>query len=359
MKLLPILVGLCMAFSCARQLPEAYKRSLASAERAYSAGRYEKAAQAWLRAAQHATNRRDRDEAEFRAASSFERLGQAHTALQMYRALLKRSPGGERAARARYQMALVQRQLGHSSRYAQGLLEVIYRYPDSGLAGPALDAYISWLDQHQGERRVLEALKDFHRRHTQGKLAERSAYRLAQQLERTGALEEALATYVETAERFLYPNGAYRDDCLYRAALLERRLGRKWRAISHLNVLLGDRERASLQGSYERSRYAQAQFLKAEIYRDDLNDAQRARRAFHKVFVNFETSLLRDDALWNEAQIASRTGDVQGACNALRLLGQTLPDSRYAACSYVMCPVLTSTRRCHPYILEALEPSRR
>jgi TolA-binding protein len=112
-------------------------------------------------------------------------------------------------------------------------------------------------------------------------------------------------------------------------------------------------------GSYERARYAEARFRLAELYRDALGDPARARREFRRVFDDHPTSLLGDDALFQEALMARSAGDVSGTCAPLRILKAKLPASRFAACASELCPRLgnEATRRCAPYILESLTGS--
>jgi hypothetical protein len=124
--------------------------------------------------------------------------------------------------------------------------------------------------------------------------------------------------------------------------------------------MLREVEPALLQGSYTRPRYAEAQYRIAEIYRDDLAQPERARREFRRVFDEYPTSLLRDDALWQEALIGRATGDSNASCDPLTKLVTQLPDSRYAPCAVLLCasvPRATPERSCRGYIRRTLESS--
>ena len=44
--------------------------------------------------------------------------------------------------------------------------------------------------------------------------------------------------------------------------------------------------------------------IMGEIYRDGLRDHASARREFRRLYTDFTTSILRDDALWAEARLA-------------------------------------------------------
>jgi hypothetical protein len=126
--------------------------------------------------------------------------------------------------------------------------------------------------------------------------------------------------------------------------------------------LLREREDAKLSGTTERERFAPAQYLEAEIRRDDLNDPAGARRAFRAVFERFPTSRLRDDALWQEALLARESNAPGDACEPLRLMLRDLPESRYARCAGLLCPALAGESgkhgSCAAYIRRELESPR-
>ena len=114
-----------------------------------------------------------------------------------------------------------------------------------------------------------------------------------------------------------------------------------------------------MQGSYEKPRYAEAQFEIAKLYRDALNQPGRAMDAFHQVYASFPTTLLRDDALWQEALLARKAGDGRRVCSAVTTLAKELPDSRYAPCARALCPSAPTPKgshSCHAYVLRDLEP---
>jgi tetratricopeptide (TPR) repeat protein len=177
-------------------------------------------------------------------------------------------------------------------------------------------------------------------------------------LEALSAPEAALDAYLELARRFPYPN-AYWDEALQAAARIEEERGRYGAALTHLERMLRERETAQVVGSYERPSYAAARFHIAELYRDRLADPRRARREFRRVFAEHATSPLRDDALFEEALIAVRASDVEGSCQAARLLRDQQPDSRYARCVSALCPALPAQDSvCRTYILRRIAAAR-
>jgi hypothetical protein len=346
--------------------PSQDARFAAAAERASATarcGRHAEAAELWLKAARTATGAVDREEAEYRAASSYERGNEIDRALALYERL--EQGGGARAARASFDRArLVQER--DAARGDALLLAAIRRHPDSGLAPRALREHLARREAENGTSAAIEAATELLDGLQGSELDEALRYERARLWERAGALEKARDGYLDTATRHPYPEGALWDDALARAAGLEERLGRPLAAIRILERMLAEREPSSGIGSYERARYDEARFRIAEIHRDRLADPTRARREFRRVYEEHSTSLLRDDALWQEALVSFRSGDRVGACEPLLLLVRHLPQSRYAACAPRLCPAARTPARsgaCHVQIPEelshgsALEPS--
>jgi len=238
-------------------------------------------------------------------------------------------------------------------------LEAAFRkYPSSGVAGLALRRYFSGLAEHGGDEAVLAYIDQAEPALDQTQLSEQFLYERARRLDaRGGKLAEARDAYLVVAERFPYPHGAYWDDALFRGAECEQRLGNPQRALELLTRMLAAREASHLSGSYERPRFANAAYRIAELYRDEIHDLAAARRAFHGVFVDYPSSTLRDDALWQEALLARRSSTSE-PCAPLALLIRELPDSRYAPCAPKICPKLPllAGRECRDYIRREFEP---
>jgi tetratricopeptide (TPR) repeat protein len=176
----------------------------------------------------------------------------------------------------------------------------------------------------------------------------------AASLERSGELDRARARYLLVAEKYPYPRGALWDDALFHAADLAARLGAPEEAIRYLERMLRERETAYVQGSYERGRYAEAQYRIAELYRDRLHDLGRARAAFERLWTAHRSSRLRDDAAWNAAKLAVALGDPEAACRGLRQLISEEPSSRYASCAPLLCRAIKPPREagpCHEYLV--------
>jgi tetratricopeptide (TPR) repeat protein len=346
---------LALAFACGSPPAPAYVTESQRAEAARRQGDLTATAEHYERAAALADKPRDADEARYRAAEAHARAGSAERAAALYRELSGRKTN--RAERADFELARVLRQQGKAAEADAQLLAAIGRHPDSGLSRRALDEHIDYLRQQAGAEAVLAYLEVEAPRLAHTELGESLAYRRARELDAAGRHLEARDAYLICAETFPYPGGAYWDDALFRAAEKELALGAPERALKHLTRLLAERESASITGSYQRGRYAEAQLKIAEIYRDVLKDDARARRELRKVWQEHPTSRLGDDALFQEALIALRTGDRTGACAALRVLVTKNEDSRYVPCAVELCPSLTADagapRACHEYIKRA------
>jgi len=342
--LLSLLLG-----ACAPSLPPAYVQARDAAESAYAKGHFVEAAERWLSAAERADSARDRTDARYRAATSYERAGRIEDARKWYRLLANGK--SERAPRAAF--ALADLRLKHEDA-AGGLAELeaaIRKYPSSAIAALALRRYFSALAEQGGDRAVLDYIQRVEPEFLRTDLAEQISYERARRLEALGSTAQALEAYLAVAERFPYPYGAYWDDALLHGAECEQRLGRPENALLLLERMLRARETSHMSGSYERPHFADAAYRVAELYRDAKHDPETARRAFRNVFLSYPTSTLRDDALWQEALLARASSEPQ-ACEPLGLLVGQLPDSRYAPCAHELCTKIAPVegRRCAAYI---------
>ena len=143
---------------------------------------------------------------------------------------------------------------------------------------------------------------------------------------------------------------------LFRASVLDQKLGRIEPAIADLERMLEERESSWFTGSYERPRYEPAMVRKCALLRDALHDHTRARACFHQLYAEFTTSELRDDALWEESRLASEDGDTSAACAIASTLTREFPDSRFVPCALAECSTLSrppksgAPTECHAYV---------
>jgi outer membrane protein assembly factor BamD (BamD/ComL family) len=116
-------------------------------------------------------------------------------------------------------------------------------------------------------------------------------------------------------------------------------------------------------GSYERPRYIPAILRIAKLYEEKLNDRARARDALHRLYSEFKTSTLRDDALWREAELWRKDGDTGKMCDRLDTLASDFPDSRYVPCAIEKCPSIKRSsmsmapKTCHAYLTREASPT--
>ncbi len=355
MKLRATLLACALLAGCAPSLPRPYQEARAAAERTYVAGRYDEAAQHWLDAARSAKTNRDRHEAMYRAAASYERAGRHDEADAIYKQIAGGSPHADRAARSAYELAVDEIRRGNADKGYAMLQAFIVKYPGSGVAKPALYRLLAWKDESGGPPAVLAYLRqELIPRLDKGELAEQVQFNVARTLQQAGSLADAKRQYLYVAARFPYPVGALWDDALWEVSMIDEQQGDYRGAIAVLQRMLAEQEPSSMTGTYQRPRYAPARFRIAVLYRDRLHDDAAARRAFHDVWTHHPTSLLRDDALWNEALLARKAGDESAVCHVLGELADGMPDSRYVPCAHELCtsmPAPGAGKACHAYIL--------
>jgi TolA-binding protein len=308
------------------------------------------AAGAFDEAAKKAKRPHDRAEALYLEASAYARARSWDRAREVFRKLIAEIPASDRARRASFDLADLEMDAGEIERGYQLLRDAMMRHPNDGLARRALDRWALRLDESGGD--VIAWLRDVMPRLEKTELDETARYQLATHLEKAGNLEGARDAFVACAERHPYPEGSLFDDALFHASLLDEKLGRPERAIDDLRRMLASREPSTFAGSYERPRFSPSQFRIAVLYRDKLGDHASARREFHKLYADYPTSILRDDALWEEAKLAFADGDAKSACQLTSTLAKDFSGSRYAACTQALCPTApASTKPCHAYLL--------
>jgi tetratricopeptide (TPR) repeat protein len=353
---LPRILALVLLAGCGANR-DAFEKALFSGDRAKSSGRYDDAAAAYREAGDAAKKERDRDEGYFREAAALDQAGRHQEAMAAYDRLIALSPKGERTPRAVYERALLEVQHGDAEAGWKALEGALFDHATSGSARRVLRKYVEYLDGKQAGagHGWLEANRE---RLLATELAEDTLYLIAKALQAEGNGAAARAGYVACAERFPYPYGTLADDSWWNAAELAEQQGDHRAAAEYLQKLLAPREIATMkQGSYERPRYSAAQFKLAELYRDRLGDEARARQEFRRLYREHKTSILRDDALWNEVLLARKAKDEGGVCEAVKLLVQDFPESRYAGCAPQLCAAAGSSSKappCRGYLRTAL-----
>lgn len=341
---------------------DAYVRSVAEARRSHHNGRFDLAATKYDAAARNAKLPRDAVFARYEAALARARAGDVARAATELRAIARAKPPTAYSAQAAFKAA----ELARASDESAGLREleaVVLTFPDSGVAQVALSRVLRH-DDESGPATALAHLDRLAPRALGTKVEEKVAYERARRLEALSRLEAARDAYLAVASKWPYPFGALNDDSLFRAAEMEEKLGRPHEAIAVLERLLAQREVSSFMGSYERPRYLPAILRIAQIYEEKLNDRARARATLHRLYSEFTTSTMRDDALWREAELWRKDGDASTACDRLATLASDFPDSRYVPCAALRCASIKRPSKskapttCHAYLLrEANAPA--
>lgn len=344
-----------MLAACGRAATTPYQAAFAEAERAEVAGRYPEAAADFDRAAGIAPSSREKAHAEYASAEMLVRSGDRATGATKLRAIASANPPGEHSAQAAYEIASLEIEAGDANGWID-LEKTMARFPNDGLAHRALTRLSLHVDQASGLAQTIAWLEKIAPSFAGTELEQAVAFETAKRVDATGDLTNAHARYIAIADKWPYPHGAFWDDSLYRASLIDEKNKDYEHAILDLERMLAERETASMIGSYERPMYEPAAWKIAEIYRDDLHDPDRAAAAFHRVYSDFTTSLKRDDALWEEAKVLQKSGDGSGACSRLSTLASKFPDSRYVPCAIARCPDISqpsksqAPKECPAYI---------
>jgi tetratricopeptide (TPR) repeat protein len=328
----------------------AYRVAKGAGDRAYSSGRYAEAAGAYADAGKAADRPRDAAEALYLEASAHQRSGAREKARAAYERLIAEQPQSHFARRAEFDVADLEIESGNVEKGYERYRQLATMKSDHGLARRAMEHYLRHLEASGGD--PAGWLKAILPEIAETELDETARYALAGYLEKSNDLLGARDAYLACAERHPYPKGALFDDALWHAARLSEALGRPEQAIGHLRAMLAVRETSTTVGSYERPRFSPAQFRIAILYRDALRDHAMARREFHRLYVDHRTSILRDDALWEEAKLARDAGNGDEACALAAVLTKDFPASRYAACAGALCPTAQAAPgRCHAYLI--------
>jgi tetratricopeptide (TPR) repeat protein len=346
-------------FACAPAHGALYETHRTAGGRAEGAGRFEEAARDYDAAQRAATRAQDRDQARWDAAEMVARTGDVAAAASRFDAIALDATS-EHQAEAAYRLANLRIRSGDPDRGWRDMEQVPRHFSGHGIAHVAVRQLVQHADEN-GVRVGLDELRALERDLGSTELGPLLAFLHAEHLEALGDDHGAREAFGRIADRWPYPFGAFFDDSLWHASLIDGRLGLYQNAIDDLERLLRERETTSLVGSYERARYVPAMLRVAALYRDALHDRARARDAFHRFYVDFTHSTLRDRALWLEAELWREDGDATTACERLGTLIEKFPDSRYVPCAMQPCPMLrrppasAAPRECHAYIARETE----
>jgi tetratricopeptide (TPR) repeat protein len=320
-------VALLVAAACSAPALDPH---LAGAERAERQGEHERALALYDRAAESCA-RKERGHtcasAQLGRAELLERTGKKREAAQVYESIPALLPDDRvSSATGVYRAGRLYLEIGDDERAYTLLWKTLTDYHDQAFAGDALRAIV-----RDGRRRnpeqLYQVLGSLIQPLSGTAVGDNLLYALADLAERDrGDLPAALAFHDKIALE--YPRSGLRDDALWHAARLARRLGDARGAVRRLRTLLATREVAVGAGSYFSVWLDNAQLELGRVLRDDLGEHRRAADAFALLPRHYPSSILIDDALWELAVTWDRLGQARNACTALsRLAGQ--PHSRY------------------------------
>ncbi len=351
-----LLAGLLLFAACAPNRGEAYQKALSEAQRLHNAGRFEESAAKYDEAAREAKVPRDAVFMRYQAALVRIRAGDRARGAKELREIANANPPNAYSAQAAFKLADLSWDTDKSAGYPE-LEAMALKFPENGVAWVALQRLFRYDDENGGPQKALAHIEALAARTKSAHLEELLAYERARRLDMLGRSAEARDAYVDVANRWPYPHGAFFDDALYRASEMEEKLGRPKEAIDHLERMLSFREKSTTIGSYERPRYVPAVLRIAKLYEERLDDRQKARETLHRLYSEFTTSTLRDDALWREAELWRKDGDSEKMCDRLATLADDFPDSRYVPCVIEKCPRVQrkakskAPKTCHAYLV--------
>jgi TolA-binding protein len=315
--LLSLLVGGCIP-TLSKQRGEEHVRALERGDRLHAEDDYDGAAQAYARAASSAERRVDREEALYRRARSLRRAGRLEEAVRVLDEIAAAEPVSRNTVRARYDAARIRIELGDREGGIAGLMTVIREHPDHGNALHALAIVADDAEAEGGvaaRRRLLEELDP---QIAQSELHDDLLFALAElELEQDDrqAGRRALERIVDEHP---YPQGNRWDEALLRLADLAEEDGDPAGAIEHLEALTLRHEGTWSPGSYTRPSMPRAQLRIARLERDERGDLDRAASAYRRLYDDYPTSTLRDDALFELGDLEERRGDHDAACDLYR-----------------------------------------
>lgn len=228
--------------------------------------------------------------------------------------------------RARAQWLLLETSPGGSN--AEAYWRLLYRFPASVAAEDALRKALALSDAPDSAK--VRRLLTFYRRHPAALAADLALLEAARLSLRVGT--PPWRRYAVHLLLFLarnHPESPYRDEALYRAAEIQRKMGNIKQAIQILKQLLQYIEYSIGFGDYNSEWMDDAQFLLGELYLSAGN-AKKAAQTWEDLPKRFPHSRLRDRAWVQLMRLYEAKRDRTSACLAARTLLGKMPHSRFA-----------------------------
>lgn len=320
----------CCSVACGGGKSE-YQLALDRGAAAERAGQEDEAHAALTEAAERASSDAQRDEAFYRRALLGRRGEAPLQTVERLRAFAREHPRADRAPRALLDAARILEREGKPDEARDTYDEVVTKYPRSSGALSAAErvAALTPGDTSAAWQKLVE-------RNRERELDAGLRYHWALSLEEADP-RTALRQHEEVARRDPLPMGRFSDEALLHAARLRRRLGDIEGALQTLEALLASRGHSMMVGSYERSSFAEARFLEAEILRDDARRISEAESTFLRLANDHPTSRWSDDALFQAATIAHHEQRASAACKWMKRLSSEHAESVLRVCEPLFC----------------------
>lgn len=318
------LLSACYAPTLSKPRGKAHLDALAAAESHQHHGRYEEAAASYLRAADAAERRVDRDESLYRQSRVLARMGEYERAIAVCDQLGASEVIARRTLRARLDAARYRLRTGEEERAYRDLRALAVEHPDSAAASGAVRTLVSvHVDGVADKEQGLAWLAQLEQEVTPSSVGEVLMTAQAELLAELGRRPEAIRVLRAQVERYPYPQGARWEEALSRLADLALDQGDPQQAIDYLKKMVSVHERSFIVGSYTRPKFPRAALRIARIYRDELSDPLAAIAAYREVRSEFPRSRVVDDALAEEAELQLARGEQEEGCDLLREVTET------------------------------------
>ncbi|MEM7448885.1 MAG: tetratricopeptide repeat protein [Myxococcota bacterium] len=294
-----------------------YTEAFAAGRRHLLHERHPDAEASFRKAAEHAGRRVDEEEALYLLARVLQRADRKLEALRVLERLAARRPVARRTVRALYDAARIQHALGSHAVAVDAWKDLIATWPSHGLASSALKNVL----RDYRRREALEAAQSYlaEMYETLGDTPIGDNLLISHARLKLEAGEDVAATAL--LERLVrdhpYPQGHLWDDAIWMLVAMEIRHEHYGRAVHRLDRMLQRAESTTLVGSYTLAAFPRASLEIARIYRDRLENFEKAARYFMKTYTDFPNSTLRDDALTELGLMSLEAGRTERGCRYL------------------------------------------
>ncbi|MET0283934.1 MAG: tetratricopeptide repeat protein [Polyangiales bacterium] len=296
--------------------------ALAEAQTAQHHGRLDEAIAAYLRAAETAERKVDRDEALYRLSRVYARKGDFKSAIEVCDKLGDDKVVARRTLRGRLDGARYRiRTNTEVERAENDLMDLMEDEPNSAAAQSALRILaVRHVDEVEDKEAGLAWIRDMKSKVLADTLGEPLMGAEAELLIQLDRKDEAKLVLERQVVRYPYPKGRRWDDALWQLADLALEDENPKKAIGYLQQMVDAHEYSFVIASYTRPRMPKAALRIARIYRDDLRDPDKAVKAYENARSEFPRSTILDDALAEEAEIRIARGERDEGCDLYREL---------------------------------------